>query len=207
MSRCVIFAAADIADYSDIKRRLRPGDFIICADAGLKHAEALGVRPDLIVGDMDSFTREVPENVECITTSAEKDETDTLLAVQQALGRGFLDIFIFGGLGGRLDHTLANISVLLYAAERGGNAVLADESCEVRMLKPGRYYFEGEKGKYFSLFAYLAPVKGLNIRGAKYELDRAEIDCSFPVGASNEFIGEKVEVSFTEGRLLAVFNY
>lgn len=206
MSRCVIFAAADISDYTGVKGRLKSDDYVICADAGLRHAENLGITPDLVVGDMDSYTRRVPENVEFIKSPVEKDETDTLLALQQALLRGYTDIIIFGGLGGRLDHTLANISVLLYAAQNGVSAVLVDEACHIRMLKPGESFLEGKRGGIFSLFAYLTPVKGLTIKGARYELDGAEIDCSFPVGVSNEFMGDRVGISFSRGYLLAIVN-
>ncbi|MFA9382090.1 MAG: thiamine diphosphokinase, partial [Acetanaerobacterium sp.] len=108
MTQCVIISAGVVGDGLDIKAVISCGAFVICADGGYDTALRIGITPHLFVGDMDSV-RMSPEGCEIMLSPAEKDDTDTMLAAKIAIERGYTDITIFGGLGGRLDHTLANI--------------------------------------------------------------------------------------------------
>ena len=115
MSRCVIIGGAKIRDYERARRYLRPDDFAVYCDCGLDHMEGLGLAPGLIVGDFDSHP--APDlAAETITLPREKDDTDTVYAVKEALRRGYEDFLLLGAIGGRLDHTLANIQLLILLA-------------------------------------------------------------------------------------------
>jgi thiamine pyrophosphokinase len=118
MKRCVIVGGADINNYEYIKSCLRNDDFIVFCDSGLKHLESLQVKPGLIVGDFDSHDN--PHlGVETIVLPCEKDDTDTVFAVKEAIKRGFDDFLLIGVVGARLDHTLGNVSSLLYLDSLG----------------------------------------------------------------------------------------
>ena len=133
MRRCVIIGGADIGRYDRIRGYLREGDFYICCDSGLKHREGLDIVPDLIVGDFDSY--ENPQlNIETITLPREKDDTDTVFAVKEALSRGFQDFLLVGVIGGRLDHTLGNVSLLLMLDAQGKTATALDDFSEMEIV-------------------------------------------------------------------------
>ena len=119
MKRCVIVGGADIGRYDRIRACLQADDFYICCDSGLKHREGLGIAPDLIVGDFDSYENPHLE-AETIVLPCEKDDTDTVFAVKEALERGFQDFLLIGVIGGRLDHTLGNVSLLLMLVTADG---------------------------------------------------------------------------------------
>ena len=112
MKRCVIAGGAPIEDYTVIRSLLSPDDFVIFCDSGLRHLEKLGVSPSLIVGDFDSYDGPRPD-AETITLPCIKDDTDSFFAVKEAVKRGFEEFLLIGVTGGRLDHTLGNLSILL----------------------------------------------------------------------------------------------
>lgn len=133
MPRCVIIGGAEIRDYPHMRAYLRPDDFYIFCDCGLRHMQALGVLPHLIVGDFDSH--EDPHlPVETIVLPCEKDDTDTVYAMKQALARGFDDFLFLGVCGGRLDHTLGNLSMLIHLHALGKRALLLDDYSEMEMV-------------------------------------------------------------------------
>ena len=118
MNRCVIAGAADIADYERIRGKLREDDFLIYCDGGLKHMAGLERTPGLIVGDFDSH--EKPETpVETIVLPREKDDTDTVYAVKEAIRRGYTQFVLMGVLGKRFDHSLGNLAILGLLDEMG----------------------------------------------------------------------------------------
>ena len=118
---CNIFAGADISDYSWVKPE---NGYNIAADRGLIHCQRLGIAPDLILGDFDSYGGKLPENADILRAPAEKDDTDTMLAVKCGFERGCDDFRIYGGLGGRFGHTAANIQTLMYIMSHGGKGYL-----------------------------------------------------------------------------------
>ena len=126
MRRCVIIGGASIGDYDAVCRWLRPDDYVIYCDCGLRHMDGLGVEPDLIVGDFDSYS--YPEyDTETIVLPCEKDDTDTVFAVKEALRRGFEDFLLIGVVGERLDHTLGNVSILLMLDSAGKKGIIIDD--------------------------------------------------------------------------------
>ena len=203
-TRCVIVGGADINNYEYIKERLRPDDFVIFCDSGLRHMEALGVAPGLIIGDFDSH--ENPHlDVETIVLPCEKDDTDTVYAVKEAIKRGFDDFLLIGVVGARLDHTLGNVYVLAYLDNLGKRAVIIDDYSDMELISPGKTALIGEEYGFFSLLNITGLAEGITITGAKYPLNGARIDSEYQYGVSNEVLpGETARVTLEKGKLLLI---
>ncbi len=204
MKRCVIVGGAGIRNYGFIKEQLLEDDYIIYCDSGLKHLEALQAQPDLIVGDFDSH--ENPHlDTETIVLPCEKDDTDTVFAVKEALKRGFEDFLLIGVVGARLDHTLGNVSILLYLDALGEKGRIIDDYSEMEIVSPRQPAVISGQTAFFSLLNISGCAKGITITGAKYPLRDAEITCEYQYGVSNEVLpGEMAVVSLKEGKLLLI---
>ncbi len=201
--RCVIVGGAAIDNYEFVKSCLRDDDFFVFCDSGLKHMDALGVQADLIVGDFDSH--ENPHLfVETIVLPCEKDDTDTVYAVKEAVKRGFSEFLLVGTVGGRLDHTLGNVSILLYLDSLGKKAQLIDDYSEMEIVSKEPVFIE-DRYAYFSLLNITGLAEGVTIRNAKYPLENAAITCEYQYGISNEPLpGKTAQVSVANGRLLLI---
>lgn len=203
MRRCVVIGGADIGRYDRIRSCLRKDDFYICCDSGLKHREGLGIIPDLIVGDFDSYEKP-HEETETIALPCEKDDTDTVFAVKEALARGFQQFLLVGVIGGRLDHTLGNVSLLLMLNSQGKDAMAVDDYSEMEVVSNSPVQIDGQYA-FFSLLNISGTAQGVNIKNAKYPLHDAEITCEYQYGISNEVLpGRTAEVSVRNGRLLLI---
>ena len=203
MKRCVIVGGADILDYNSIKNYLRADDFAIFCDCGLRHSKGLGLKPSLIVGDFDSSAN--PNlNVETIVLPCEKDDTDTVSAVKEALSRGYTDFLILGTVGQRLDHTLGNVSILKMLYDKGFTALMVDDYCEMTAAGQEPQLIE-DSYPYFSLINIFGKTTGITIKNAKYPLVDAEITSDYQYGVSNEVLkGKTAEVSVKDGVLLLI---
>lgn len=203
MSRCVIVGGADIGNYGYIRSCLRKDDDMVYCDSGLKHWQALQAKPDLIVGDFDSH--ENPHlDIETIVLPCEKDDTDTVFAVKEAVRRGYRDFLLIGVVGARLDHTLGNVSILLYLDALGKKAVIIDDYSEMEIVSQQRVLIP-DSCAYFSLLNISGCARGITIRGARYPLQNGEITCEYQYGISNEVLpGQTAEVFLTQGKLLLV---
>lgn len=203
MKRCVIVGGADINNYEYIRRMLCKDDFIIFCDSGLKHLEDLQAQPGLIVGDFDSH--ENPHlDVETIVLPCEKDDTDTVFAVKEAIKRGFDDFLLIGVVGARLDHTLGNVSILLYLDSLGKKGYIIDDYSEMEIVSEMPVSITDDYS-FFSLLNITGCAKGITITGAKYPLADAEISCEYQYGVSNEVLPGKVAaVSVKDGRVLLI---
>ena len=206
MRRCVIIGGASIGDYDAVCRWLRPDDYVIYCDCGLRHMDGLGVEPDLIVGDFDSYS--YPEyDTETIVLPCEKDDTDTVFAVKEALRRGFEDFLLIGVVGERLDHTLGNVSILLMLDSAGKKGIIIDDYSEMEIVSDRceKPCIIDDSYAYFSLLNISGKASGVTIRGAKYPLEDAEITCEYQYGVSNEVLpGCTAEVIVGEGKLLLI---
>lgn len=206
MRRCVIVGGASIGDYRTVSAMLRQDDYVIYCDCGLRHMDGLGAEPDLIVGDFDSYSN--PEmGTETIVLPCEKDDTDTVFAVKEAIKRGFEDFLLVGVVGERLDHTLGNVSILLMLDSTGKKGTIIDDYSEMEIVsdRRGKPCIIDDSYVYFSLINISGTARGVTIRGAKYPLENAEITCEYQYGVSNEVLpGSTAEVSVGEGRLLLV---
>ena len=203
MKRCVIVGGADIHNYSLIRENLCAEDYVVFCDCGLKHLEQLQVKPSLIVGDFDSH--ENPHlDVETIVLPCEKDDTDTVYAVKEALNRGFDDFLLIGVVGARLDHTLGNVSILLYLDSLGKTGCIMDDYSEMEIVSDKSVAICGQY-PFFSLLNITGCAKGITITGAKYPLDGGEIPCEYQYGISNEVLpGETARVAVACGKLLLI---
>lgn len=206
MKRCVIVGNADIKEYECVKRALKQDDFFVFCDGGLKHMDKLGVKPDLIIGDFDSAS-DPHMDVETITLPCEKDDTDTFYAVKEAVKRGFEEYLLVGVVGNRFDHTMGNISILLYLDSHGKKGCIIDDYSEMEVISDKPVYVE-DCYSYFSLLNMTGCATGIKIEGAKYPLDGGEITCDYQYGISNEVLpGGKACITVGEGRLLLVKVY
>ncbi len=202
--RCVIFGAAPITDYAYYRDKISDKDFVICADGGLKHAEAIGRNPDLILGDFDSY-REKVSHQEVVFYPSEKDDTDMGLAVKYALTHGMKELCIFGGLNGRLDHTIANIHLLKYALDCGARAYLMDENMFVTVFE-GEYAIRRNEYKYISALPFGGSVTGITYEGLKYPLKNAVFETGDPYGVSNEMILDTAKMTIQSGTMLLIMT-
>ena len=203
MNRCVIIGGAGIDNYVAVREYLRDGDYNIFCDCGLRHMKALEIEPDLIVGDFDSHPNPHSE-AETIVLPCEKDDTDTVFAVKEALKREFNDFLLIGVVGARLDHTLGNVSILLYLDSLGKRAKIIDDYSEMEIVSKSPAYID-DSFAYFSLLNISGTAKGIKIENAKYPLDGGEITCEYQYGISNEVLpGLTAKVELTEGRLLLI---
>ncbi len=176
------------------------GDFVIAADGGMRYLSSLGIRPDLIIGDFDSSDEPVTGDV--IKLPVEKDDTDSVFAVRYCLEHDFREIHIYGGTGGRLDHTIANIQTLLYIAEHSARGFLYSPDmvmtvvCDEITIEPTGI---------FSVFSLGGTSHGVSINGGFYEMNDGEISSSFPIGVSNHSVGKPVKVKVGQGSLLVMW--
>ena len=216
MKKCVIIGGAQIRDYDRACSFIDEEDYVIYCDSGLRHMEAFGIRPSLVIGDFDSH--ENPHmDVETITLPVAKDDTDTMYAVKTGISRGFRDFVLLGVIGGRMDHTLVNLYALFYLDSHGCKAVAADDYSEMEVISslpsdkednscsiPGKAYVE-DRFKFFSLVNMTGIARGITIRGAKFCVEDAEITSDYQYATSNEVLpGNKAEITVEEGRLLLI---
>lgn len=196
--RCIILGASE---YYTNGIPVKSGDLIIAADGGYAVALKMGIIPDIHLGDMDSGTKS-----ECsVILPKEKDDTDTLYAVRTGLERGADEFIIYGGTGGRSDHTFANIQTLSFISKRGARGYLVGTETVYTVITNSTLYLEKKDSGYVSVFSLSDISLGVSIKGLKYSLDRAELKSDFPVGISNEFIGSSAEISVESGTLLCIF--
>ena len=176
---------------------------VICADGGLAAAQRFGVTPDLIVGDFDTLGA-VPQGNNVVVHPVEKDETDSFLALRLGLERGCSRFLFYGCLGGRLDHTLANIQHLQYLAERGAEGVLIGAHETLTVVKNGSLRFPADRTGGVSVFSLSDKSEGVSIEGLYYEAKNVTLTNGFPLGVSNRFVGREAEISVKNGVLLVV---
>ena len=203
MSKAVFIVGA--GDMSETKLNIPEGAFVIAADAGLKALERAGIQPNLIVGDFDSLGQ-VPKTGNVIAHKPEKDDTDMLLAVREALARNAQQIVIYGGMGGRPDHEYANIQTLAYIANEGARGFLVGRGSVCTIIKNDKLTFSGDMKGVVSVFCVGSEAKGVDLTALKYPLINHTLTCDYPLGVSNEFMGVPSAISVRSGMLLVMWN-
>lgn len=206
-SEALILSGAPGNEIAYVERFLaeHPNVRIVCADAGMRHLDALGVLPDLLVGDFDSGF--VPDcDCEIIRLIPEKDDTDTMHALQVVMERGCRKIWIVCATGGRLDHLLANLSLCEYAAEHGCTCSILDAQNLVQFIEPGvPTYIPGDTAyRYFSIIPLDKQLQGLCISGAKYPVQDAVVHRSEMYTVSNEVTAKEAIVQIKVGCALLI---
>ena len=201
MGKCIIFCAAE---FDSLLLPIAPGDLVIAADGGVRHAQKLGIRPDVILGDFDSLGY-VPTGSQVFPV--EKDDTDAMLAVRHGLNQGCREFILYGSLDGpRLDHTVANFQTLQFLADRGARGCLVGLNSIVTVVKNGEISFPAHFRGNFSAFCMGADAKNVTIRGLHYPLENGTLTCGFPLAVSNHFTGKTATVSVQNGSLLLIWD-
>jgi len=201
MKICYIFAAAEGEPKNFAPKK---DDLVIAADAGFLKLEQYGVSPHIVLGDFDSM-QEIPEANEIIRHPVKKDDTDTMLAVKTGFERGYKLFVIYGGTGGRLDHTLANLQTLSFIASKGGTGFLCGDDFTATALRDSTIHFSEKATGNISVFSATSECE-VSIKGLLYNLENKTLTHSFPLGVSNEFIGEKSEISISGGTAFILWS-
>lgn len=205
--KTVIISSGQINDYGFCHDIVESADRIICADGGTRHAINMKITPDVIIGDMDSsaakyidFFRE--KGVEIIQYPKDKDKTDTHICVEFAINFS-KEIILLGATGSRIDHMIANISLLKLGIERNIPISIIDNKNHIWMIKDS-ISLTGNIGDFFSLIPFTEKVEGICTKGAHYELYDAVMELGDPYGVSNCFEEKTVEISIKKGYLLVI---
>lgn len=202
MKTCYIVGAGEVEELS-----FCPGedDLVIACDGGYGYCRQWKVRMDLVVGDFDSLGF-LPEHPHVVKLKPEKDDTDTGYAIQAGLGRGYREFVIYGGTGGRMSHTIANIQLLSGLAQKGCHGILMGKDVWYRVICNEEICFGREYSGYLSVFCLGDKALGVYESGLKYQLEDAVLTKEYPVGVSNEFMGTQSRVSVREGMLLLIWE-
>jgi len=185
---------------------------VLAADGGARKALELGLAPRVVIGDGDSLTAvEVAElrarGAEVILFPAEKDESDTELALREALARGARRILVLGAFGGtRFDHALANVALLALPELEGRDVALSDGTATIRLIGraegPGELRIAGQPGDLVSLFPLDPAVEGIVSVGLRYPLRDESLHIGPSRGLSNELVAAEARIATRRGRLL-----
>ena len=197
--RAFIYTGGTVRTES-ITEHPKADDLSIAADSGYHTAVALGERIDLLLGDFDSIG-DVPRDsgIEIQQVPAEKDYTDTQLAVEIAIDRGATDIIIIGGLSGRLDHTLSTLAILEELHARKIYGTVTDGQSRARYMKSSSTLIARSPYKYLSIIAADEVVKGVDIEGCKYPLKKATLRRCHQFAVSNEITGNVAFIAVKKG--------
>lgn len=214
MGKCILVCAGE---FVPIEIPVEDGDYVIAVDGGFRYCQMLGILPDLILGDMDSASEEeraVIEEIEREDPSRihrlkpEKDDTDTLSAVREGLERGYRKFYFYGALGGRLDHSIANIQTLLFLKKQGAVGYILTDTQLVTVIRNEEITFHAGVEGRMSLFSLGEKAEKVTIKGMKYVLKEDTVTNDFPIGISNEFIKtEEALVRVENGELLIMVEW
>jgi thiamine pyrophosphokinase len=205
--RSLVFTNGDYGDYSFCSTA-ENYDFIICADNGMKHARHLNVIPHLIVGDFDSTTHDdldyfKTKNITIEKLNTVKDETDTEIALDRAIEAGAEEIDLYGGVGTRLDHSLANVHLLYKALKQGVRARLISPHNTVYLIDKA-IDIKGCAGDIVSLLPFSSCVEGIHTTQLGYPLKNGRLIAGSPIGVSNYMLSDEASISIKEGLLLVI---
>lgn len=208
--RTVIFANGVLNNLQDVHDIILPDDLIIAADGGMTHCRTLGIKPSIVIGDLDSLD---PDYLKSLQTSGtkiirypiNKDQTDLELALHKALDLGYDEILVLGALGARWDMTIANL--LLPAASEFSKVTirLIDGHQEIILLRGrGELIFNGKKGDMLSIVPLGQDAYGVTLRGLKYPLEDDVLKFGATQGISNVLIDNTATVYLKKGLLFCI---
>jgi thiamine pyrophosphokinase len=199
---CILVGAGS---FDGMLIRPQDGDLVIAADGGYTYLKELGIEPDVLLGDFDSLKR-VPEHRHLERHSPIKDDTDMALAAAYAMEQGYRRFLIYGGLGGRLDHTIGNLQLLIGLSRQGAEAYLIGEGNIITAITQERVTFSSEAEGMISVFCMSEPAHGVWERGLKYTLTDATLVCDKALGVSNEFTGQESFIEVRGGTLVLMWG-
>ena len=196
--RCVIVAAGSIDNTSAIKTYADSADFVIAADAGYVYCRDAGIEPDLFVGDYDSSKKPKTQK-ELI-----KDATDTETALTEAEKRGYKEITLLGALGGRVDHTLANLALVSQAKQRGTNLTIIDSHHKIFAVKNESVRIERKTAKYYLSVFSVGGDSVISEEGVYYPLSDYTLSPFSALGVSNEITSDEAVITVKKGTVIIV---
>lgn len=200
MKRCIIVGAGEFFPGCTIHKN--PGDLLIAADGGYKYLKELNLMPDLLVADFDSLSVCAPAEIPVLRFKPEKDDTDMGLSISEGIRRGYTEFILYGGTGGRQDHTFANYQALIGLAKKGMRGYLVGDQYLTAAITDSTLTLSPLPSGTVSVFSADSRCEGVSIRGLKYEVDHAPLTNDFPLGVSNELVGKPAVISVEKGTLL-----
>lgn len=205
--RTTILLAGDLTPTPRLRAQI-DGTRVIAADSGIRYASALGLSPDLWVGDFDSATDDHHAEHGDVPTArfpAEKDKTDGEIAIEVARSDGATEIILAGAFGGeRADHAFLHLTTAMRAAESGLRVLLTSGTTEAVPLLPGDAEFDYPPGTVFSVLGF-GDLAGLTLRGVKWPLDRRFVTFGSSLTISNE-VETRLTANLEAGRAMLVAN-
>ncbi|HOA54057.1 MAG: thiamine diphosphokinase [Clostridiaceae bacterium] len=205
---CVIFCGGRIDDYAHAEEYCKKAELVISADSGARHCRALDIVPDILVGDFDSIDKSdyiglKAAGVEMIGYPAEKDMTDSELAVEIAINRGCSRVILLGAIGSRLDHSISNLFLLKKIHDANVEGIIADEKNEIRLIS-GSIRLKRKDGVFVTLLPVAGSASGVSTRGLYFPLEGAVLELGSSLGVSNRFSEEEAYIEVKEGLLLVI---
>lgn len=193
-----------MGDWRYARKLIHSDDFIIAADGGYSHCTSMGIIPHLAMGDFDSYRGDISKECEILRFPKEKDDTDTMLAIKEALSRGYDELVLMGMMGGRMDHSYANIQALVYAVSHGAQTSLVEKNLWITAITSGQSLTVPCQERFIlSVFAHTDRCTGVTLENLKYTLTDAVVTNGIPMGVSNEFLpGKDAHISVGEGTLI-----
>lgn len=201
MKKCYIFAGGDFDGFFD---KIGKYDYVIGADKGYTYIEKLGLKIHTIIGDFDSAQQPDFENK--ITLKPEKDETDLYAAINFAIKKGYKKIIVYGGLGGRISHTIANIKIMEEFKKKGIDIELKNKNQKLFVIDKNFQEKKQIENTYISLFALTEKIENLNLINLKYELKNFTLKNDMHLGVSNEPTGKEFKIEFDKGMILVIYE-
>lgn len=203
-TKCIIIAASD---FNQRKLNKKENDFLIVADAGYNNFKKIenldNTDIDLLIGDFDSID-EVPADVNIKRLNPIKDDTDVMDAIKYALEKGYKEFELYGCIGGRIEHSLANITALSFIKNNGAKAIIINENQRIELLVNEKKNFDSNYKGYISVFS-ISDESLISIKGLKYELNNHLLTNDFPLGIDNEFIGKTSSIEVLKGKILIIY--
>ncbi len=215
---CVIFCGGEISDYEHIRmwpmfgntsgRQIEEAGFVISADSGARHCRTLGIVPDIMVGDFDSVSQNdyealIDAGSKALQYPAEKDMTDSELAVEIAINKGFYRVLLFGATGTRLDHSISNIFLLKKLTDANIDGIIVNETSYVRLIKD-EIRLDRVEDAYVTLLPFAGNALGVSTQGLYYPLDDATLEVGSSWGVSNRFTEDTACIKLKQGYLLVI---
>lgn len=200
MGNCIVVGAIDV----NVKIEKHEDDFLIAADKGYLNCIKQNLDVDLLIGDFDSL-KIVPDNIEKIKLNEIKDDTDVFDALMEGIKRGYKSFILYGVIGGRFDHTFANIQILLLLKNKGYEAKIIDEDRTYIILENESIELPKKERGYLSVFSLSAISHGVTLKNLKYELKNAILTSEFPLGVDNEYIDKSPFIEVKDGKILLIY--
>ncbi len=200
MGNCIVVGAIDV----NVKIEKHEDDFLIAADKGYLNCIKQNLDVDLLIGDFDSL-KIVPDNIEKIKLNEIKDDTDVFDALMEGIKRGYKSFILYGVIGGRFDHTFANIQILLFLKNKGYETKIIDEDRTYIILENESIELPKKERGYLSVFSLSAISYGVTLKNLKYELKNAILTSEFPLGVDNEYIDKSPFIEVKDGKILLIY--